>query len=76
MILVTLATEIRNLTFICFFFARVLLKQGQAQLKYHISNLMMKIDLQTKKKCIDFFYNVQKLIPNISQVSSSVLRFG
>ena len=26
----------------------------------------MKRDLQTKKKCMDFFYNVQKLIPNIS----------
>ena len=52
------------------------LNKDKLTLKYHISNLMMKRDLQTKKKCMDFFYNVQKLIPNICQVSSSVLRFG
>lgn len=46
------------------------LNKDKLKLKYHISNLMMKRDLETKKKCMDFFYNVQKLIPNICQVSS------
>lgn len=36
----------------------------------------MEIFVETKKKYLDFFYNGQKLIPNIDQVFSSILKFG
>ena len=53
-------------------------KKDKLELEYHISNLIMKRDLEfddkdicrNQKKFLDFFYNLQKLIPTINQVFS------